>query len=463
MKKILLASLLAFCGFAHAQEAPIDQADSATIADAPSTPACGSVKKWSTLPPTEIGQVLADCGGDGAGTVGLSRLEPKTAKCSAEEGVLIRRSETARAAPKRVQSQKQCSSKPRPQQKVFKDPRCLMPLFPPSKKNQSTPKAAKIVIHHTGGKPGDTANGIYNHHVKTLGYNEVGYHYLISRGADGKWKVTETRPPWAEGAHVFATANKQSIAIAIAGNYQGTTELNGATRPQKNDTFPEPGAVAELAKLVRHLETKEAIKVTGFEGHDQALEKNHFCHKGCPGPGCAPLVAELNKWHQARAGQQASASFEPVKWLIATRLLAFDETFAARSPARTTTTTTTSKPVPADPALAAARATLEGYVAAYYAGDLKALSAFVTEDFLETTGGEEHWKKMLGAVGKTKIVLREVSIERLGEVLLARFDVRDAKTGRLLESVPRTAAFILARHEQKWLIEKVETEALDLQ
>jgi len=38
--------------------------------------------------------------------------------------------------------------------------------------------------------------------------------------------------------------------------------------------------------------------------------------------------------------------------------------------------------------------------------------------------------------------LKNLDLERLHEVLLARFDVVEEKSGKVLESVPRTAAFI---------------------
>ncbi len=70
-----------------------------------------------------------------------------------------------------------------------------------------------IVIHHTGGGPQETPQGIHEYHL-SIGFGGVGYHYLIERTGT----VWRGRPLWARGAHA-RNQNSGRIGIALLGNY----------------------------------------------------------------------------------------------------------------------------------------------------------------------------------------------------------------------------------------------------
>ncbi len=85
-----------------------------------------------------------------------------------------------------------------------------------------------IVIHHSGNT--DTPKKIRKLHVEINGWNDIGYHFMVSR--DGK--ILMGRDLNIEGAHVLGF-NRDSVGICLLGNFdneflndkqkQGLTEL----------------------------------------------------------------------------------------------------------------------------------------------------------------------------------------------------------------------------------------------
>ena len=92
----------------------------------------------------------------------------------------------------------------------------------PSKPNSSPMgKVKKITLHHTSEYPGmgyrsdrDVVRSIARYHRDTLGWADIGYHYVIGR--DGK--VYEGRPAKLQGAHVGGH-NENNLGISMAGNF----------------------------------------------------------------------------------------------------------------------------------------------------------------------------------------------------------------------------------------------------
>jgi hypothetical protein len=97
-------------------------------------------------------------------------------------------------------------------------PADLARLTPISGSNPVRP-VDSIVIHHTGGGPGETPQGIHEYHL-SIGYGGVGYHYLI----EPTGIVWRGRPLWARGAHA-KSQNSGRIGIALLGTY--STEAPG--------------------------------------------------------------------------------------------------------------------------------------------------------------------------------------------------------------------------------------------
>lgn len=73
-------------------------------------------------------------------------------------------------------------------------------------------KIDTIVVHHSGNT--DTPEKIKDLHVNKNGWEDIGYHYMISR--DGE--IIEGRSPDKIGAHVNGF-NESSIGICLLGNF----------------------------------------------------------------------------------------------------------------------------------------------------------------------------------------------------------------------------------------------------
>ncbi len=88
-------------------------------------------------------------------------------------------------------------------------------LFFPSGRLTPRRETERIVLHHTGGAPGEDldAEAIDAVH-RRLGWAGVGYHFLIRKSG----AVEAGRPAFAVGAHAEG-ANSDSVGIALGGNF----------------------------------------------------------------------------------------------------------------------------------------------------------------------------------------------------------------------------------------------------
>lgn len=133
-------------------------------------------------------------------------------------------------------------------------------------------KIDNIIIHCTASREGQdwSVEGIKNYHVKTLGWKDIGYHYVIYR--DGS--VHEGRPVEQVGAH---TAGHNATSVGVC--YVGGVAKDGKTA--KDTRTPEQKTA--LVKLVREL--CQRYMVTQVHGH------NEYANKACPS-------FDVRKWQQ---------------------------------------------------------------------------------------------------------------------------------------------------------------------
>ena len=123
-------------------------------------------------------------------------------------------------------------------------------------------KIDKIIIHCTATPEGSarTVEEIRRYHVEQLGWNDIGYHYLIS--IDGS--IHAGRPENVVGAHT-AGHNRESIGVCYVG---------GCDQDMKPKDTRTPAQEASLVKIVRSL--LERYPGATVHGHRE------FARKACP-------------------------------------------------------------------------------------------------------------------------------------------------------------------------------------
>jgi len=77
----------------------------------------------------------------------------------------------------------------------------------------------KIILHHSLTKDGEVKDydSIKKYHIKTLGWIDIGYHYLIEKVGD-KYEILRGRDERDSGAHTKGE-NTTSIGICLVGNF----------------------------------------------------------------------------------------------------------------------------------------------------------------------------------------------------------------------------------------------------
>lgn len=131
-------------------------------------------------------------------------------------------------------------------------------------------KPEYIIIHHSLTKDSGTVSwsSIRNHHVKNLGYRDIGYHFGIEQVTnpfDGSLS-TETlmgRLPTSMGAHCVPR-NRDSIGICLIGNF--------------DETIPDPVVWDKALALCNWLQSQYSILVRNVLGHREAQ-----IARTCPG------------------------------------------------------------------------------------------------------------------------------------------------------------------------------------
>ncbi len=117
-------------------------------------------------------------------------------------------------------------------------------------------KITKIIIHHSGNH--DTPKKIRELHVKEYGWEDIGYHYMISRTG----RIIKGRDEEKTGAHAKGE-NKESIGICLLGNL--------------DEKEPTKEQITSLKKLIKELSKKHPIKTIKEHREVKGVKKS------CPG------------------------------------------------------------------------------------------------------------------------------------------------------------------------------------
>jgi hypothetical protein len=82
----------------------------------------------------------------------------------------------------------------------------------------------RITLHHTDEHAGmrgrsdlEVVRAIQTYHRDTLGWADIGYHYLVGR--DGR--IYEGRALTAQGAHSGGANNRNNLGVSVIGNFSG--------------------------------------------------------------------------------------------------------------------------------------------------------------------------------------------------------------------------------------------------
>lgn len=188
-------------------------------------------------------------------------------------------------------------------------PKCTPPL---------TDNPSRVVVHHTAFPQTAGPEAMQRAHMFEIqSWSDCGYHYIISKHKDGKWRVSECRATqtvtdpvtgakskkFLTGAHLGPGLNSGSIGIVIAGNYEGSSQTDGATaapgfvNPKSLGNPPPPEAVDLLNRLVHQLKGKYK-SINEVTTHQKARADSIGCGNDCgtcktvcPGAACAHLPA----------------------------------------------------------------------------------------------------------------------------------------------------------------------------
>jgi len=122
----------------------------------------------------------------------------------------------------------------------------------------------EIIVHHSLTKDGQTVNSeaIRRYHVETLGWDDVGYHFLVEK-VRGLYVVVPGRSLGRVGAHTKGR-NEESIGVCLVGNW--------------DEELPPVQALLKLEDLVLGLCSFFSISATRIYPHNEFAP-----NKSCPG------------------------------------------------------------------------------------------------------------------------------------------------------------------------------------
>lgn len=120
-----------------------------------------------------------------------------------------------------------------------------------------------IIVHHSDGGNG-SAESIRRDHVENRGWEDAGYHYIITNGNGGPdGEIQKGRPLHKQGAHAknkWANRNLDSVGVCLVGK-------NTFTKNQKDVLVV---LLVDLCLRYKLEPSKKTIQIH---------------HKDCPGPG----------------------------------------------------------------------------------------------------------------------------------------------------------------------------------
>lgn len=159
-------------------------------------------------------------------------------------------------------------------------------------------KVTRVTIHHSAmllrdPRPAACAKQIQHiqrDHMRTRGYGDIGYHYLI----DPSGRVWQGRDLRFQGAHASGDNNLGNIGICLLGNFM----------PGRAGQPPSNEQLAAMERLVRHLMQRFQIQAEDLYCH------SHFKNTECPGPLVEPAVVRLQRTLQRDQSRVAVATTE---------------------------------------------------------------------------------------------------------------------------------------------------------
>ncbi len=136
-----------------------------------------------------------------------------------------------------------------------------------------------IIIHHSATEAGSAK--IFDRAHRARGWDELGYHFVITNGDGGRDGEIQIGSRWAKqkwGAHCKTPDNRYNdygIGICLVGNF--------------DEGKPSQAQLASLAKLVKYLAETYQIPASEVMGHGEA---EGTCTR-CPGASLQKLLRKL--------------------------------------------------------------------------------------------------------------------------------------------------------------------------
>ena len=142
-------------------------------------------------------------------------------------------------------------------------------------------RPSKVTIHHSAmyfrsTSPRDAAaqiGKIQREHMKTRGYGDIGYHFLI----DPSGRIWEGRQLRWQGAHAHGNNNIGNIGVCLLGNFMRQRDGQGPTKAQ----------VRSMERLVVNLTQRYRMRGDVLYCHSD------FRSTECPGQRMKPIVRQL--------------------------------------------------------------------------------------------------------------------------------------------------------------------------
>ena len=142
-------------------------------------------------------------------------------------------------------------------------------------------RPSKVTIHHSAmyfrsTSPRDAAaqiGKIQREHMKTRGYGDIGYHFLI----DPSGRIWEGRQLRWQGAHAHGNNNIGNIGVCLLGNFMRQRDGQGPTKEQ----------VRSMERLVVNLTQRYRMRGDVLYCHSD------FRSTECPGQRMKPIVRQL--------------------------------------------------------------------------------------------------------------------------------------------------------------------------
>ena len=171
----------------------------------------------------------------------------------------------------------------------------------PPHPNPSFTTTTHLIIHHSAGTNtssdwGAVVRSIWNYHVNTNGWSDVGYNWLV----DPNGVLYEGRGDNVLGAH-FCGTNGSTMGVCVLGDFTTVT--------------PTTNAIDQLSNLLAWKSCDASISPLGSAFHGGSnLTLNHIsghrdgCSTACPGDAFYPMIPNIRTSTQTNIDSCASQS-----------------------------------------------------------------------------------------------------------------------------------------------------------